>query len=226
MRGTAGSTPAQGSAVKAKGSALKVLNSRRNSISSVAETEDDNTTAMKVPSVLAGKGLPRPSRPRVSVATPTPAAQTVNRHPALSNHARKTSSSSTLSSVAAGKPVTAGMAPARPPGLRRPESSSDADSVSTVPPVKRLIRPLPHTKANTSGSSTGPPTSFKRSSVSPNPESSSLRSSTSRRTPAQSAALRSTPEESEKENQAPGNLPDDATTPKPAPLRRRVMIAA
>jgi hypothetical protein len=73
-------------------------------------------------------------RTPISTATPTPAAQTVNQLPILSNHARKTSSSSMLSSVAAGKPVTAGTAPARPPGLRRPESGSGADSVSQQHP--------------------------------------------------------------------------------------------
>lgn len=220
MRGIAGSTPAQASAARFKDSAFKVPNPRRSSVSSVAETDDGDAT--KIPTVLAGKGLPRTSRPRMSIATPTPAVHTANRHPALSNHARKTSSSSTLSSVAGAQP---GAAPVRPPGLRRPESSSDADSVSSAAPAKRLIRPLPNAKANASGSSVSPPSSFKRSSVSPNPETSLLRSSISRRMPSQSAALKSTPEESEKENQAPANLPDDST-PKPSALRRRVMIAA
>lgn len=202
VRGTAGATPAQGSTTKAQNTGFKVPHARRSSISSVADTDDGLTVPKGIPSKIL--------RPRISVATPTPAASTLTRHSSLTNHARKTSSSSTLASVAANQ---AGAAPTRPPGLRRQESISDAESVSSsAAPTKRVVR--------------APPTSFKRSSVSPPAELSSSRTSILKRAPSIPSSLKPTPEEAEKENYVPGsNLPDDLTTPKPL-AKRRVMLAA
>lgn len=216
VRGTAGATPAQSSTAKSQDLSSKVSNPRRtNSISSMADTDDGAI------SKAAPLALPKVLRPRISVATPTPGGQPITRYPSLSSHTRKTSSSSTLSSIAAAQ---AASAPTRPPGLRRPESSSDAESVSSAAgPPKRLVRPLPHSKASAGGSSMGPPTSFKRSSASPTPE---LASSRTKRV-SSSSNLKPTPEEVDKENYVPNPTSlDDLSTPKPSTTRRRVMIAA
>jgi len=96
--------------------------------------------------------------------------------------------------------------------------------VASAAPPKRLVRPPPQTA---SGPTMGPPTSLKRTSVSPTPDLSSSRSLIPRRPSLKSSTLKSTPEESEKENQAPRNpLNSLDDTPKPSTLRRRVMIAA
>lgn len=248
VKGTAGATPAsrysQSTAITPSTIGFKKPMARRGSFtSSVADTDDGMTAPnassiqpRPLPSALAGKAPPKPVRPRVSIMSPTPGSQPAAR-PSSVNHARRTSSTSTLASIAglSTQPLTSNTKLANISDTESLTSSVDASNL----PMKNPLRPTSSTTSTaarrislTSPTSIpGPPSSFRRTSSISMSQSSHIRKP--------SAALSIGDSEDsvraadDKENLLPlpsvplsPTLSESGATPKPAAIRRRVAVPA